>query len=226
MNILTIDTCGPMISLAVSYKNHVYEYALSVGFQHAQRLLPAIDDLFRIVGIVPTDLDLIACTGGPGSFTGLRIGMATARGLSLGLDCPLVLLSSLFVYVQGFLDQHVLAVLDARKQRFYTGLGYQNRLISEEYDADLTQIEHLLQNARQSVLLTGPGAALLYDQLSAKDALILDPYAMRPRAALMLAAAQEKWQTQGACADYEGPYYLRASDAEQHRAALNRENRC
>ncbi len=221
MNILAIDTSGPMISVAVRHRGQIFEHALSAGFQHAQLLLPCIDTLFHSIGLCPSHLDLITCTAGPGSFTGLRIGMATARGLSLAQQIPLVLLPSLQVYALGLHAPRALVVLDARKQRFYVAMANgQGELMSNEYDADLACIITLLEKERQQndILLSGPGAPLLYEQLSDKKGIILDAYALRPRARMMIDLAEKKWHTEGACADEEGPHYLRESDAVQGQA--------
>lgn len=220
MNILAVETSGPMLSLALRYENQIFEYAVSAGFQHARLLLPGIDYLFQSTGIPRESLDLIACAAGPGSFTGLRIGMATARGLSLARNIPLVLLSSLRIYAAGLNAKRSLAVLDARKGRFYAALAdEQGRLISDEKDADLACIRELLEEGRKvaDVLISGPGAELLYQQLTDKQGVILDPYAMRPRACMMLGPAEEKWRLEGPCSDEEGPHYLRESDAVQQR---------
>lgn len=215
MNILAIETCGPTISVALLYKDKVFEYTLSAGFKHAQLLLPGIDTLFRSTQVAKNELDLVTCTAGPGSFTGLRIGLATARGISLAQDIPLVMLSSLLVYTQGFLDQNVLAVLDAKKERFYVALGYCNKLTSTEYDVNSSEILELLKETSAPVLLTGPGAEILYEHLSTRGNTILDPHALRPRASMMLKLAEEHWRLKGDCDDMAGPFYLRESDVKE-----------
>ncbi len=220
MNILAIDTSSSMISVALRYQGQIFEYAISAGFRHAQLLLPGIDYLFHSTGIPRESLDLIACASGPGSFTGLRIGMASARGISLAQDIPLILLPSLPLYALGLHAQHVLCVLDARKGRFYAAMANEHgEMISDEYDADLQCILGLLDKEKSvcDILLSGPGAPLLYEQLEDKKGIILDAYALRPRAAMMIESAEKKWKEEGACADEAGPHYLRESDAVRNQ---------
>jgi len=68
----------------------VAEISTNLSRTHSQRLLPLVDTLFREIGFSPADLELLAVTRGPGSFTGLRIGIATVKGLGLALDLPVV----------------------------------------------------------------------------------------------------------------------------------------
>lgn len=221
MNILAIDTSSSMISVALRYQGQVFEYAISAGFQHAQLLLPGIDYLFHSTCVPRESLDLIACASGPGSFTGLRIGMSSARGISLALNIPLILLPSLPLYAQGLQARRVLSVLDARKGRFYVAMANEHgELISDEYDADLQGILRLLDKEKSvcDILLSGPGAPLLFEQLRDKKSIILDAYARRPRATMMIVTAEKKWREGGTCADQEGPHYLRESDAVQNQA--------
>ncbi|HEX8953917.1 MAG TPA: tRNA (adenosine(37)-N6)-threonylcarbamoyltransferase complex dimerization subunit type 1 TsaB, partial [Polyangia bacterium] len=89
---------------------------------HSEALLQMIDELFVEASVAPTDVDAIACGAGPGSFTGLRIGLSTAKGLCFALGKPLVMVSSLAALAARAPDGRVCATLDAFKGEVYAGL--------------------------------------------------------------------------------------------------------
>jgi tRNA threonylcarbamoyladenosine biosynthesis protein TsaB len=95
-----------------------------LGRHHAEVLLPAIDRLLLLTGLTPADVDLLACTVGPGSFTGLRIGVSTVKGLALATGKPVVGVSTLEVLALNAIpSSHLICpMLDARKNQVYTGL--------------------------------------------------------------------------------------------------------
>jgi tRNA threonylcarbamoyladenosine biosynthesis protein TsaB len=120
MKILALDTSTFVSSVALADGEEIVRTEDSRVTTHSEQLLPMIDRVLG--GLAPKDLDLIACGGGPGSFTGLRIGLATAKGLAYALGKPLVLVSSLAALALDAGAGDVLAVLDARKREVYAGL--------------------------------------------------------------------------------------------------------
>ena len=124
MNILAFDTATQKLAAALKINSEIFTITADQGFKHSEKLLPAIEKLFEISGSKIDDIDLIGCTRGPGSFTGLRIGMSTATGLSLGKNIPLVSVPTLdyYSYSLDSFDGAVLPVIDARKNRFYTAV--------------------------------------------------------------------------------------------------------
>ncbi len=121
MRLLGIDTATLVASAAVWIDGAVVE-GEAVASTHSEKLLPLVDELLRGAGLAPADLDAVACGAGPGSFTGLRIGLATAKGLCFALGRPLVLCSSLAALALEAGRGTVLAVLDARRHEVYAGL--------------------------------------------------------------------------------------------------------
>ncbi len=82
MNILAFDTASSLLNIALSTDRGFFEINHSIGLTHSEHLLPSVDYLLKTAGSTASELDLIICTRGPGSFTGLRIGMATAKGMA------------------------------------------------------------------------------------------------------------------------------------------------
>ena len=123
MRILALDTATLTASVAAWIDGAAAASGEARAETHSEKLLPLVDDVLRRAGLRPADLDAIACGAGPGSFTGLRIGLATAKGLCTALGCPLHLVSSLAALAKdaGVVGP-VLAVLDARRKEVFAGL--------------------------------------------------------------------------------------------------------
>ena len=120
MRILAIDTATLVASVAVCDGDAVAAGEARAQ-THSEMLLPLIDQVLARAGLAPADLDAVACGAGPGSFTGLRIGLSTAKGICFAIGRPLVLISSLAALSREGRGT-VLAVLDAKKQEVYAGL--------------------------------------------------------------------------------------------------------
>lgn len=124
MNILVIDTTTDTCVLGLCYQQHVGACQYAHPRQHAAQILPQIDQLLRNNGCSLTALDAIAVSCGPGSFTGVRLGMSVAQGLAYGVTCPIVPLNSLTALAQtAYQQQHVsqvaVAVMARRGQCYY-----------------------------------------------------------------------------------------------------------
>ncbi|MCK9390938.1 MAG: tRNA (adenosine(37)-N6)-threonylcarbamoyltransferase complex dimerization subunit type 1 TsaB [Syntrophales bacterium] len=125
MNILALDTSGVTASVAILQDETVLaEMFLNLSRNHSEILLPTIDYLLIATGLELRAIDVFACTVGPGSFTGIRIGVGTIKGLALAVDRPIVGLSALEVLamnVIGF-QRKICPMIDARREQVYTGL--------------------------------------------------------------------------------------------------------
>ncbi len=125
MKILALDSSGLVASVAILDENQVIaEYTVNYKKTHSQTLLPMVDEIVTMTGQDLSDLAAIAVAAGPGSFTGLRIGSATAKGLGLALEKPLVSVPTLegLAYNLYGTDRLVCPMMDARRQQVYTGL--------------------------------------------------------------------------------------------------------
>ena len=125
MKILALDASGKVASVALAENDKLLgEYTSNTGQTHSQTLLPMVDALQRLTGVELSGVDAIAVAAGPGSFTGLRIGSATAKGLSFAWNKPIVEVPTVdaIAWNMAGADGLVCPVLDARRQQTYTGI--------------------------------------------------------------------------------------------------------
>lgn len=160
-----------------------------------------------------SDLDLIVCSKGPGSFTGLRIGMSTAKGISTGSRTPIVSVNILDAYAHGleFFSGAVVPVIDARKNRFYSAVYKNGERISDYLDISAQELSSRLSTS-ESVLITGSGCSLIRASFTDK------PYKYftfnNNLAEKMTDLGIKIFNERGPDADDAGPFYIRKSDAE------------
>jgi tRNA threonylcarbamoyladenosine biosynthesis protein TsaB len=224
MKLLLIDTSTSVFSLALAAGERVLAEKVSVGGPStAARLVPVLQELFAVSGLHPADLDGIAVTAGPGSFTGLRVGIAFAKGLAFALSRPVIALSSLELLAMNARESElpVCPMFDARKNEVYSGLyslhDGRGAIIADMAAKPGTFVEQLPGR----ILFLGDGA-LRYRQII-EDALgdravFAAPESDNPRASagVPLALKAMAAGTVVAPADLS-PRYLRASDAELAR---------
>ena len=125
MKILAIDSSGLVASVAVvTEDNLMAEYTINYKKTHSQTLLPMLDEIVKMIDLDLQDIDAIAVASGPGSFTGLRIGSATAKGLGLALDKPIIgipTVDGLAYNIYGT-NKLICPLMDARRNQVYTGI--------------------------------------------------------------------------------------------------------
>ncbi len=119
MKILAIETSSQACSVALSFNDQINQKHEILNNQHSQYLLSFIDDLLSESSITKSELDLIAVGNGPGSFTGLRLGLGVAQGLAYGLNKPLMAVSSLLSVAAQSDQQYLLVATDARMNEVY-----------------------------------------------------------------------------------------------------------
>ncbi len=220
--LLTIQTASPSGSLAITDGERLLaEINLDVRSTPTEWLLQSIEDLLVRANLAKGDFDAIGVVRGPGSFTGLRVGLATAKGLSLAIGCPLLGISSLQCLAMQlpFASLPVCVMLDARKQEVYTALynwegGYPHPVAEER----VIKPEILLTEITGETLFVGNGAlvyrSLIVRQLAGR-AHFAPAFLNLPRAAAAAAIALHEWETgRTFSADELMPSYLRPSDAE------------
>jgi tRNA threonylcarbamoyladenosine biosynthesis protein TsaB len=213
MNALAIDTATEVLALAAASGDTRVSLSLNRGLQHAPVLIPLIDRLLKDVGLSAADLQLIACSLGPGSFTGIRIGLATALGIGHERDIPIVGVSTLealaipWTVWQG----EVFPVIDARKGNIYAARFRAGERVTEYMDLSPDRLRGLLETATRP-LLVGPDAERIRSLIGgpARDvpcARVLDPEAL-------LRIGIYRYNKEGAAPDRLRPLYLRKSEAE------------
>ncbi len=127
MYILSIDSSGITASTAIIDSDNdviTAEYTVNLKKTHSETLLPMIDEIFRLTGIVKSDIGVVAVAAGPGSFTGLRIGGAAGKGIATALDIPMVAVPTVdaLAYNCFGAEGYICPLMDARRSQTYTGI--------------------------------------------------------------------------------------------------------
>lgn len=210
--------------LGESYQN--------TGLTHSQTLLSMAEDLLKTCGKTPNDVTAVAVAAGPGSFTGVRIGVAAAKGFAWAKELPLYGVSTLEAMARGLgvFNGLVLPTMDARRNQTYTALfRFSEGTLSRELEdmaISYEELEKLIKNYEEPIFLVGDGSVLCYNTLkSAVPCLVLPPEHKMHQRAVGVALAATAQMDEGKIGDGANltPNYLRLSQAERERLA--RENR-
>lgn len=225
MIILAADTSSQALSVALK-TDSFFEERTSAGrsVQHSERLVPTITELCKDAGITAKDIEVLACTRGPGSFTGLRIGMSALKGMAYALDKPLVSVSTMEVLANAVpcFDGAVVTVMDAKKQRWYLAAFEKKTEDAAKRimpDTDGTQADLLtVLEPYEKVLVTGPDAQLFSPILKSvygtSKLIITDTAPNKAVSVSLIDCALRKLEKDGPDDIGQGPVYLRKSDAE------------
>lgn len=230
MKILGIDSSGLVASAAIlSDDTVVSEFTVNNKKTHSQTLLPMIEQVVKMAGIELEELDAIAVAAGPGSFTGLRIGSSTAKGMALALKKPILsipTLEGLAYRLTPVTDELVCPLMDARRNQVYTGI-YQNKKegIEAVRQQEAVAIEELIEQVnalKRPVVFLGDGVPV---QKEALEANVTVPYRFAPahlnrQSASAVVALGAVYYKEGKSEDARDhkPIYLRQSQAERERA--------
>lgn len=228
MKLLAIDSSGLVASVAVvEDENLLAEYTVNYKKTHSQTLLPMLEEISKMIELDLKTLDAIAVAAGPGSFTGLRIGSAAAKGLGLALEKPLISVPTVdaLAYNLYGTDKLVCPLMDARRSQVYTGIyefsGRELDVLEPQAPLPVARIVEKLNQMGREVVFLGDGVPVYRSQI---EELILVPHAYAPahmnkqRAAAVAVLAQ-KYYREGkleTAAEHQ-PVYLRMSQAEQDR---------
>ena len=226
MLILAFETSAKAGSVALHDGNVLLgESYCNTGLTHSQTLMVMAEDLLKSCGMKPQDVTAVAVAAGPGSFTGVRIGVAAAKGFAWGGQLPCHGVSTLeaMALQLGAYNGYVLPVMDARRAQVYNGIfravdGKLER-ICEDRAIGLAELAEELKNLEGPIFLVGDGSNVCYNSLREEIAsLVLPPeHRMHQRAAgVALAALQNPGDGDGATLT---PNYLRLSQAERERLA-------
>lgn len=228
MNILTIDTSTIVASVAIlNDEKLVGEMIINHQKKHSEKLLVAIDHLLRDSGLSIMDIDIFGIVSGPGSFTGLRIGMATVKGFAQALDKPVIAVSTLASLAMNipFAEGLICPILDAQRNQTYTGLfHYEGETLVRDLEDSVMEIDDLieiLKDRKEPIYLLGDG-------LSRFSSLIVEvcpnsqlvPHYLNMNRASSAAALVLKKAEKGEYADFKKlqPTYIRPSYAEEKKA--------
>lgn len=218
MNILVLDCAVTKLSIAVKTEEKFISQTYDIGMRQSEILVPTIDEILSKAGITAADLNYSALTIGPGSFTGLRLGISALKAIELAYNVPVYGISSLTIYSYAYKDLGlpILACIDANKDKFYACISDQNSLILEEGDYEVEEIISKL-NGLSKVLVAGPDAQKLADIIkeNKNDIEVLTTKASAMTTEALVAITEDKISKgEATLKDFDGPVYLRASEAE------------
>jgi tRNA threonylcarbamoyladenosine biosynthesis protein TsaB len=142
MNLLAVDTATSILSVALGTEQGVWYFEADVGLRHSELIMDSIDMLTRKAGLKPPDISGVVCMGGPGSFTGLRVGFSLAKGFALSLGIPFASIPTLdcMAYPFAMWPGLVVPVIDAKKNSFFCALYQDGKRISPFMDAGIADI--------------------------------------------------------------------------------------
>lgn len=225
MRILGFESSAKSASVALCDENGlVSQYFQNSGLTHSRTLLPMAEDMLKNLSLTLSDIDLIAVAQGPGSFTGIRIGVSAVKGLAWAADKPVCGVSTLAAMAYNgvaFPEGSLLCcVMDAKRSQFYNANfvikdGIPVRLCEDRAIGTAKLVEDI-ENVKNSVFVIGDGAAMCYNALEnlKLDAhLAPEPLRFQTAWGVCMAAKQEKQQSVHELL----PVYLRLSQAERER---------
>ena len=234
MKILAIECSGLVAGIAITEdENLLGEYTMNYKKTHSQTILPMLDELVKMIELDLNTIDAIAVSNGPGSFTGLRIGSATAKGLGFALNKPIIpvpTVDALAYNVWGVKEQ-ICPLMDARRQQVYTGLytfvNGQLQTQMAQCAVDISEIVEKINETQKATIFLGDGVPV-FEQYLLEHLTV--PYLFAPatcnrqRAASVAVLAQHLYQ-QGIIETPSAhkPDYLRLSQAERERQEKERD---
>lgn len=237
MRILAIDSSGLVATVAIvedvdGEAKTIAEYTVNFKKTHSQTLLPMLDEIVKMTETDLNTVDAIAISGGPGSFTGLRIGSATAKGLGLALHKPLIHIPTVdgLAYNLCYSDRVVCPIMDARRNQVYTGIyrfdGCKMQILEGQMAIGIEELAEKLRDygKEQGIVFLGDGVPVHRENLQEhllKDCRIsFAPAHMNLQRAAAVGALAIQYYQEGkleTAAEHK-PDYLRVSQAERERA--------
>lgn len=237
MKILAIDTSGPNCSVSILDDNRtIGDFTVNNGITHSQNLVPMIEQAQKFTNTNLSDFDAFACSIGPGSFTGLRIGIATIKGFAISLNKPILSVPTLLglAYNVSNFDGLICSIIDAKNDNVYAAI-YKNDICNGEHKLELAQdyisdnIETLintLKNYEEDIIFVGDGAEIYRDLILnhlQNDCYNISfaPHHINGQYALSIARAAKDMASNNEFTDYNSlsPLYLKKSQAERELEA-------
>ena len=230
--ILAIDSSGLVASVAVICGDElIAEYTVNYKKTHSQTLLPMLEEVKKMTDLDLESIDAIAVAAGPGSFTGLRIGSATAKGLGLALGKPLLAVPTVdgLAFNLYGTEKCICTIMDARRNQVYTGVyrfeGQEGQFVlktvKEQCAVSIDELLDFLNTAGEEVIFLGDGVPVFRERIAAgcKVSYSFAPAHMNRQRAASIAALGMIYLKQGKVqtAAEHAPEYLRMSQAERER---------
>lgn len=229
MKILALDSSGIVASVAVAEDDTLLaEYTVNYKKTHSQTLLPMLDEIVKMTELDMNSVDVIAVAAGPGSFTGLRIGSATAKGLGLALKKPLIHVPTVDALAYNLYDTRglICPIMDARRNQVYTGIyrfeEHKLSVVKSQWAGAVAELLEILNDMGEQVTFLGDGVPVFRDVI---EETLKVPFSFAPahvnkqRAAAVAALGLEYFKEgKTETAMEHCPDYLRVSQAERERA--------
>ena len=218
MNALAIDCAVSKIAIAAKKDGKMVKTVLDIGIRQSEKLLPAVDYVMREMELTPQDLTCTVTTLGPGTFTGLRLGLCTLKALTLSHNIPLYGIPSLDAYHWGIRNAggiH-LSVIESKEEEYFYSVFEGGKKIHEDDDKHIDEILSMFTE-EDSILVSGPGAASLVEHTKERKPLLklcaITPWTDSCES--LFEMAEEKIKSgEKPLEDYDGPLYIRKSEAE------------
>lgn len=234
MRILALDSSGLVASVAIVEKTEtdeqlIAQYTVNYKKTHSQTLLPMLDEVAKMIELDMSTIDAIAVAGGPGSFTGLRIGSATAKGMGLALGKPLIHIPTLegLAYNLCHTSAIVCPIMDARRRQVYTGIyrfeGSKLIVLEDQMAIGIEELGEKLRAYEEEIIFLGDGVPVfkndLVENILAGKHITFAPAHMNRQSAAALGTLAIQYYEEGkteTAAEHQ-PDYLRVSQAERER---------
>ncbi len=227
MNILAVETSSALLSVASQRQGKkVVESDLDGGREHAEKLLVLIERVLKKSGLAKSKLDFLACGVGPGSFTGLRIGLAAVKGIAIGLGKKIIPVSSLDIIAEGapISDGQLAVILDARRGMVYSAFyEFKNGIPKKTFGDSLISFGQLMKQISPKTIFSGDALRMYGSQIRerfGKKNQFLKEKFWKPRAAFIIKWISRHPKIKFVSSAELKPAYLRLSEAEERRKGI------
>lgn len=226
MNILALDTSSRAASCAILRDGALAgEFFINIGLTHSQTAMPMVEKLLEQTMIQLNDIDVFAICTGPGSFTGLRIGISCVKGMAMAANKPCAGVPTLMALAGGvcLFEGYVCPVMDARRGQLYTSLfesaGGRLRRLREDEAISISELGEILRELSSRVMLVGDGAQLCMEELCEIKSLRIAPERFLHQRASAVADIAYGMAQKGELTSPGdlAPSYLRLPQAERER---------
>lgn len=218
MKALSIDCAISKMIISAKNEDKTFTSIYDIGMKQSESLVPALDYVLEKVGLEAKDLDYCAISIGPGSFTGLRLGLSAVKAIELAYNVPVFGISTLKMHSYCFsdFDLPLLCAIDANKNRFYACIEEPNKCVLDDGDYESEVILKAVKKYKK-ILVCGPDAQKMKDLIESANKKIkvyVPKTSIVTTDALFMIAENMIENKKESLKDYDGPLYLRASEAE------------
>lgn len=223
MNILAIESTGKTAAIAIANEEKILgQTKLNSGYTHSQTLLPIINDLLKILGIAAKEINYVACSSGPGSFTGIKIGAATAKAFAHGFNIPIINVPTLDAMALNIFapGKIIVPVIDARREQVYSAIykckTCNTHRISDYLNCGIEEIIAKSLSFKKETIFLGDAVAVNKEKIEEAEIIIAPENLNLQSAESVVIYAKKMLSESENIFTYENylPFYLRATEAE------------